>query len=206
MQETFICIHFDYLILDIVIYIFRIAKENYSCEFGIYVILLLFWQCDYYYYCSYYCISSLLILVDRLFHIMSVSKYSSSTRRAGGPTFKLGPTRICVWLEFFRRSSIDDEIGYICSVWYFKCSLLVSRPPGSWWARRLARSGCWSMTVERRGVRWQTNVQQEHAERDLNVKRPYQGATVRVSWTGVGQVRDVRDVFTRRKNRTVGER
>ena len=62
------------------------------------------------------------------------------------------------------------------------------------------------MAVERRGVRWQTNVQHEHAERVLNVKSDYHGATVRASRTGVGEVRAGRDVFTRRKNRIVGER
>ena len=47
------------------------------------------------------------------------------------------------------------------------------------------------MTVEWRGVQWQTNVQHELAERYLNVKRAYQGATVRASWTGVDQMRHI---------------
>ena len=146
-----------------------------------------------------YCISSLLILGDHLFYFMSISKYGSSTGQAVGSTFKLGPTRICVRLEYSRWSSKDDDISYICIVWYFKRSLLVSRPPGSGWARWLARSACWTVTEERRGVRWQTNVQHEHAERGLNVKCTYQGATVRASWKGVGQVRYGRDVFTQKE-------
>ena len=43
-------------------------------------------------------------------------------------------------------------------------------------------------------------------KKGLNVKRAHQGATVTASRTGVGQVRDARDVFTHRKNQTVDER
>ena len=102
--------------------------------------------------CLLYCLCISLILGDRLFYFMSISKYSSSTGGAVGLTVKLWPTRMCVRLEYSHQSSIDDEIGYICIVWYFKRSLLVSRAPGSGQARRLARSACWSITVERRGV------------------------------------------------------
>ena len=79
----------------------------------------------YYYFGSV--LSSLLILVDRL----SASKYGSSTGRAVGPTFKLRLTRIYVRLEYFRQSSIDDEIDYNYIAWYFTSSLLVSMFPGS---------------------------------------------------------------------------
>ena len=70
----------------------------------------------YYYYYYYYfgCVlSSLLIYVDRLYDFMFVLNYGSSSGRAVGPTFKLGSTRISVRLEYSRRSSIDDKIGYI---------------------------------------------------------------------------------------------
>ena len=108
MLNTFICIHFDYLFLDIVMYIFIIAKDNYSCELCIYIVSFIIILAARSVYCL--CIRSLLIYVDRLFDFMSVSKYGSSSGRAVGPTFKLGPIRICVRLEYSRRSSIDDEI------------------------------------------------------------------------------------------------
>ena len=160
-------------------------------------ILLVYY--DYYFDCV---LSSLLIYVDRLFDFMSISKYGSGTGWAVGLTFKLEPTWICVWLEYSRRSSIDDDI-----VWYFKRSLLVSRPPGSGWTRRLTRSACWLMTTERRVVRWQTNVQHEYAER-IWMSSALVATKVRpLERAGqFGQVRDWRDVFTHRKNRTVGER
>ena len=65
----------------------------------------------YYYYYYFGCVlSSLLIYVHHLFDFMAVLKYGSSFGWAVGPAFKLGPTRICVWLEFSRWSSINDEI------------------------------------------------------------------------------------------------
>ena len=169
---VYIYIYIFFLIIHflILLCIFReehllleLGRTIINCEFSIYIVSFIIILAVSLVHCL--CISSLLIYVDRLFDFMFVSKYGSSSGRAVGPTFKLGPTRICVCLEYSGRSSIDDEIGYIYIVWYFKSSFLVSRPPGSGWARELTRSACWSMTAERRGVWCQRNVQHEHAER-----------------------------------------
>ena len=82
-----------------------------------------------------------------------------------------------------RRSSLDDKIVYIYTVRYSvsKLSHLASKPSGSRWARRLARSAFCAMTVERSGMRWQTNVQYWVLKKTWFVKRAYQGATDRCS-------------------------
>ena len=115
----------------------------------------------YYFGCAF---SWLLIYVDRLFDFMLVSKYGSGTGRAVDPTL-LGPIWIYVRLEYF--SSVVDarRNRYIYIVWYFKRSLLVSRPHGSGWAKRLARFACWSKAVERRTVRYRRTYNNERVER-----------------------------------------
>ena len=83
-----------YIFLILVIYfliLFRIERDNYLCEFCIYIISFII-LAVYLVYCL--CIGSLLIYVDCLLDFMLVSEYGSSSR----PTFKLGPTRICVRL------------------------------------------------------------------------------------------------------------
>ena len=62
-------------------------------------------------YCP--CIGSLLIYMDCLLDFVSVSKYGSSSGRAVGLTFRLGQILIYVRLEYFRLSSIHDEMVYI---------------------------------------------------------------------------------------------
>ena len=124
MQETFIYIYIFILIIYFIILLctyleLRRTIINANSAFTLF----------YYYFCCV--LSSLLILVDCLFAFMFISKYGSSTGRAVGPTFKLGPTRICVRPEYSRRSSIDDEIVDFHTACYFKRSLPVSRPPGS---------------------------------------------------------------------------
>ena len=58
----------------------------------------------------------------------------------------------------------------------------------------------------RKDGRTVTDERTASACKGLNVKRTYQGATVRAIWTGIGEVRDWIDGSTRRTNRTVGER
>ena len=79
-----------------------------NCEFCIYIVSFIIILAVCLVHCL--CIGSLLIYVNHLFDFVSVAKYGSSSGRAVGRTFKLGPTRIFVRLEFSRRSSIDDEI------------------------------------------------------------------------------------------------
>ena len=104
-----------------------------------------------YFNCYYF--GRVRILVDRLFVI---SKYGSSSERAVGPIFKLGPIWIYVRLEYSRRSSIDDEIVIFT---LFDISNVASWFHGWFWVNQAAGQ-VRLLVVEGRkeGVWWQTNV------------------------------------------------
>ena len=54
-----------------------------------------------------------------------------------------------VRLEYSLRRRWTTK-SFICIFFDISNSLLILKPPGCGWARRLARSACWSITVERR--------------------------------------------------------
>ena len=97
----------------------------------------------YYYYYFGCVLSSLLILVDRLFDFMFVLKYGSSTRR---PSSSDRLEFVYGWNILVDHRQTTKSLYLYCLI--FQRSLLVSRTAGSGWARRLARSACWSLTEE----------------------------------------------------------
>ena len=109
--------------------------------------------------------------MDSLLDFMAVSKYGSSSGRAVGPTFKLGPTRICERLEYSRRSSIDNEISILFDMsnvapWFQ--GLLVLGKSDSWQVSLLVDDG----TKERRTVTDERTAMSMLKEFECQVRLP----------------------------------